>query len=462
MLVQVTAHGVHRGRILVAACLTLLALLPAGSSSPAAGTTPAMPQARSAYLSLAADREVRERTVLLSTRLTLPRPDSVFVEMDGTFAPLSTDAAATVYIEIDGRRVTNESTIDWRGSAVPVRHSFNAVGATRLTAESHTIELVAEPLAGSFTVSASSNLSVLVHPAARVSVARLGRTAGPFDFTTEGTSGPDTPHRRLVTLKADARSSVVALAAGTTQKASHDGDAMLGIYVDGRHPGTSRSFWAINDTCSCAEVQAPLFTQALVRGGRRSKVSLDATEFPWDVRFGSPAEDPASYLVRPTATLVVLGGGLRIFGRGRSRLPGYPDLWGTVWDGYCVGSNVGFDPCPPVSSTILLSEEVFRVPKDHSGVVMFAAKAGTGADERDAGGTLTLWLTIDGVRRGSTGIQELRAPFSVSGRDISSSYLAAGKERLRPGRHVVRVYGRADGSFWHVNLSRYAPLVWFD
>lgn len=179
-------------------------------------------------------------------------------------------------------------------------------------------------------------------------------------------------------------------------------------------------------------------------------------------RIGANPKTIPRYRVRPTATLVVLGGGLRVLGRGRSRLPGYPDLWGTVWDGYCVGSNVGFDPCPPVGSTVLLSEEVLEVPTDHSGVVMFTAKAGSGADERDLGGTLTLWLTIDGVRRGSTGIQEIRAPFSVSGRDISSSYLAAGEERLRPGRHVVRVYGRANGTFWHVNLSRYIPLVWFD
>lgn len=93
---------------------------------------------------------------------------------------------------------------------------------------------------------------------------------------------------------------------------------------------------------------------------------------------------------------------------------------------------------------------------------MIVAKSRHNADQVDEGGTITLWLTIDGVRRGSIGVQELRAPFSVSGRTISSSYLAAGKQRLRPGRHVVRVYGRADGSFWHVNLSRDLPLVWFD
>lgn len=294
-------------------------------------------------------------------------PDSVLVESDGTFAPLGAEAAASVFVQIDGRRVTNESVIDWRGSAVPVGHSFNAVGATRLSSGKHAIELVAEPIAGVFTVSASSNLSVFVHPAERVSVARLGREAGPYDFTTAGTSGPDTPHLPLVMLRADTRSPVVTLAAGSTQKAAHDGDAMFGIYLDGRHPGITSSSWAVNDTCSCAEVQAPLFTQGLLRrGGRGSTVSLEATEYPWDVKFGSPAEDPASYLVRPSATLVVLGGGMRVFGSGRSRLPGYADLAGTVWDGYCVGTNVGFDPCPPVGSNVLLAEETFNVPSGHS------------------------------------------------------------------------------------------------
>jgi hypothetical protein len=237
---------------------------------------------------------------------------------------------------------------------------------------------------------------------------------------------------------------------------------MLGIYRNGRHPGIATSSWSVNDTCSCAEVQAPLFTQALVAGDQRSNISLEATEYPWSVQFGSPAEDPASFLVRPSATLVVLGGGLRVYGAGRSRLPGYADLAGTVWDGYCVGSDVGFDPCPAVGSNVLLAEESLRVPAGHSGVVMFAAKSRNNADAVDPGGTIKLWLTIDGVRQGSTGIQELRAPFSVSGRTISTSYLAAGKGRLRPGRHIVRVFGRADGSFWHVNLSRDLPLVWFD
>lgn len=93
---------------------------------------------------------------------------------------------------------------------------------------------------------------------------------------------------------------------------------------------------------------------------------------------------------------------------------------------------------------------------------MIAAKARVQGDAADPGGRVALWITVDGARRGSTGIQDLRAPFSVSQRTISASYLAAGKLALRPGRHVVRVYGRADGDFLHLTLSRDLPLIWFD
>ena len=74
----------------------------------------------------------------------------------------------------------------------------------------------------------------------------------------------------------------------------------------------------------------------------------------------------------------------------------------------------------------------------------------------------TLWLTIDGVRRGSTGVQELVAPSTISQRTISASYLTADEHRLKPGWHTVQVIGHVRGSFFTVGLSRDLPLVWFD
>jgi hypothetical protein len=110
---------------------------------------------------------------------------------------------------------------------------------------------------------------------------------------------------------------------------------------------------------------------------------------------------------------------------------------------------------------VLVAEGVVDVPAGAPGVVMFDAKSRVQADGADAGGTVSMWLTVDGVREGSTGMQQLSEPSSVSERTIAASYLAAGSERLAPGRHVVRLYARADGSFIHVSLVRDLPLVWF-
>jgi len=93
---------------------------------------------------------------------------------------------------------------------------------------------------------------------------------------------------------------------------------------------------------------------------------------------------------------------------------------------------------------------------------MFTAKTRVQADQADPGGTLTLWLTLDGRRVGSTAVQQLRAPFSVSERTLAASYLAAGRERLKSGFHTVRLFAQADGSFIHVTTVRDVPLLVFD
>jgi hypothetical protein len=395
--------------------------------------------------------------VLLRRKVVLNRADNVLVESDGTFAPLSIDAAATVYVEIDGRRVTNVSSIDWRGSAVPVRHSFNAVGAASLSRGSHTVALIAAPSTGAFTVSATSNLSIFVHPAQRVSAGELVGEAGPFDYTTYGRRGPDAPHAPLVSLTGNKRGPTIALGSASTRKAAHDGDAMLGIYLDHQHPGPDASLWSVNDTCTCAEAEGPLYTHALLTGRESSTVSLDAAEFPWD--FG---EDPAIFVVRPTATLVTLSGGMRIARRAPAIIPGFPDEAGTVWQFVCVGSDVAWPGCPPVAAHVLIAADRFRVARPGRDVVMFTAKTRVQADQADAGGTLTMWLTLDGRRVGSTAVQQLRAPFSVSERTLAASYLAAGGERLKSGWHTVRLFAQADGSFIHVTTVRDLPLLIFD
>jgi hypothetical protein len=424
-------------------------------------------QVRSRYLALAQPRAVRARTTLLRGRLSLGRGDTVFVQTDGTYSPLGIGAAGSVFIEIDGRRVSNESVIDWRNSETPVRHSFNAIGAARLPKGTHDVELVAVPIAGAFTVSRSSNLGIHVHPAKQVSVARLPRQAGPFNFATSGLEGraDQLPHVTLASLVADTRTPTVALAAGSARRAGENGDAMFGIYLDGRHPGNRLSLWSVNDLCFCAELQAPLYAHAVLRGGsRRSRVSVEATEYPWD-QPGVPTklEDTAVYVVRPSATLVALGGDMHVVGNASSDRPATRGLAQTAWNWSCAVRGVNTGPhCPEVGTNLEIASETFEVPEQHSGVVMFAAKTRLQAGRHDVGGTVKLWLTIDGKRRGSLGVQELAAPDTIGQRTISASYLAAGKHRLRPGKHRVKVYARVDGSFDGVALSRDLPLIWFD
>jgi hypothetical protein len=442
------------------------------SDSPSAASTSSLKQAKeqmsSRYLSLSKGREVRAETTLLRARLPLHRRDSVFVQSDGTYAPLG-EAAGTVFIEIDGKKVSNESAIDWRSSKAPARHSFNAIGAAQLSRGTHEVELVAKPAAGSFAVSRSSNLSILVHPAKRVSLVRLTRKAGPFAFVTSHKGGRSDrlPHKPLTSLIADARSPTVVLASATGQKVGANGDAMLGIYLEHGYPGNGSSLWTVNDLCICAELQAPLYTQALFEhGGRRSLVSLEATEYPWDQPGAPPqlrGEDTADYAVQPGATLIALSGGLRVAGRGEPDRGGVRLLAGTAWDWSCIGRNPTLKRfCPRAGTDVQVASETIEVPKRHSGVVMFAAKDRVLASPYTLGGTTKLWLTVDGRQRGSIGVQELTPPSTISQRTISASYLAAGRHRLRPGKHTVKVYARAQGGFDAVSLSRDLPLVWFD
>jgi hypothetical protein len=446
-----------RARIL--GCGAVVVVLAGGGVPTAAAHAPSQ-VGGSLYLSLSNTRRVEGRATLLSATLALRRADSVFVESDGSYAPAAGGSAALVEVQIDGKEVSNTSSIDWRGSLAPVAHSFDAIGATMLAAGVHTVALVAEAVAGSFTVAAAANLSVFVHPAQTLSVARLGAPAGPFDFTSSGRFGPDLPHAALVTIPADVTGPTVALGAASERKIANDGDGMLGIYLDGKHPGPDTSLWTTNDLCICAEMEAPLFSHALLTGGSgSSSVSLDASEPPWSAAQG---ENPSIFEVEPRATLVVLRGGMRDVGSAKSLLRSFPDLAGGVYDHWCIGSSSGWPDCPDVGTAALLARAKIVVPARSAGVVMITAKARMGGDRADGGGTARLWITVDGKRRGSVGLQQLRGPYVESGRTMSASYLAAGSQRLRPGTHVIRLYGRADGTFLHLAYMRDVPLIWFD
>lgn len=448
---------------LVAASVCCCILAASSTAAPQTGATipsSTAQQLASVYRSLPRDTTVGGRQVLIAAHVTLARTDSVLVESDGDATPVGAGADAELSIEVDGRRVSNVSAIDWRQSVDPVELSYDAVGAAQLSAGTHTVDLIGDAAAGTFSVPAGANLSVFVHPAPAVQSAAIDATAGPFDFTTLGDVGPDLPHTPLASIQPSAAGALVALGSADSESDGHDGDAMLGLYLDGSHPGPASSMWTTSDTCTCAETTAPQFTQALLNGTPRSTVSLDATEFPWTLP-GPASEDPAIYAVPQGGNLVVLSGLTGLSGRADSVLPYFADQRGTVSDVSCVASTPGWPGCPSIGTNVLLARTAVYAKGPGPAVVMFTAKTREQGDGSDAGGTAKLWITVDGVPRGSTGVQQLVSPFSVSQRPITASYLAAGANALAPGLHTIAVYGRADGSFVHLAYLRDLPLVWF-
>jgi hypothetical protein len=419
--------------------------------------------AGSVYASLVADRTVDARTTLLRATVRLVRPETVLVTSDGSYAPLGPTSAGRIVVEVDGRRASNGSTLDWRGSLAPEEHSFDAIGLVGLPAGRHSVTLVGEPvdrLAGPFVVRATSNLSVLVHPAAHAAARTLGQASRSFDFRTSGINNQPTmlPHTPLLSVRTGGAADVIALASASDLPALPDraGDPMLGLYLDGRFLGIDRSSWSVNDHCQCAELRAPLAVQGrfLLRG--EHLISLDASEFPWNDRQG---ENPVRYRIGAGGRLVALLGGMNVAGVGQSRLP----LTGaSPWDYSAIGSSTGWPGVPPVGTNVLLAQETVTIPAHDDGVVLFAAKSRVQGDSADGGGTVSMWLTIDGRRVGSVGLQRLSSPYCESQRSISASYLAAGSGSLSPGAHVVSLYGRAEGTFLHLSLVRDLPLVWFD
>ncbi len=131
-------------------------------------------------------------------------------------------------------------------------------------------------------------------------------------------------------------------------------------------------------------------------------------------------------------------------------------------DWRCIGSDEGWPGCPAVDTEVVLAEANLTIPSGHNGVVLFMAKSRVQGDASDGGGTVSLWLTVDGQGFSSTGVQQLRAPDVVSQRTISASVLTAGPRALAPGPHTVRVHARASGSFMHLALVKDLPLLWFD
>jgi len=479
-----------------AAVLLSAALLTGPGHSSASKPRPVGQRVRSIYEQIAVDTAVESPKTLLRAVVNLSRADTLFVQSDGTYRPHGA-SAANVFIAVDGQKASNDSLVDWRTSQEKDAHPFDAVGSAALGRGTHTIELRAEPpslplcfvtgieagatsvsedcrpnggpsSAGSFDVLAGANLSVLVHPAEHVVSQRLAADAGPFNFDTAGYLTVDNLLTRPLPLTPLLSSTVaphkraIALGSGWLYPTARTSDAMLALLIDGRFPGDDTSSWGNQDLWYGAELRAPVSVHEFVRAsGKRQDVALGTTEFPWapDWVPGMP-DNPVVYSVAAGTTMTLLTGGFSVAGvaGGSASISPNPEP-------VTVGSSLYG---PPTGTDVALASGYIEVPRGSPGVVFFSAKALTqGGDGPDTGwtshGTISLSITIDGKSVGPHVVQQVSAPGdSGSGRTIATSYLAAGKDRLKAGQHQVVVRGRADGSFFRAWMWPNAALIWFD
>ena len=433
---------------------------------PALGAGP-----ESRYLELAADRTVAGRPgPLLESTVDMPRAGWLYLQSDGVYAPVDR-AQANVYITVNGAPASNDSIIDWRGSRAPNRHAFNAIGAVRVPAGKVRIALHARTVDGRATVLAGANLSIVTTSATHVAEARLPAASPWLDFDTrdtpEGVPIPERGHRTLLTAAArNTAGPVVGMASGHSYVSTSAGDAMWGIFLNGRESALDSATWSINDLFALgAEVQAPMFAQALYPSPPRgSDLQLVASESPY-YRPLMASTNAARYRVGTGTRLVTLAGGMRVSGRGLA--PGYDYAQAGHHRRYayvCIGTN-GFNPgkCPPLGGDVVVGRGRACIPSDHNGVVMFSAKSRIQGDDNDPGGTVSLRIRIDGRDVGRPSEQTLGPfPHSVSTRTIGASYLAAGERALAPGCHDVEAVARATGDFRNISLNADLPLLWFD
>jgi hypothetical protein len=438
-----------------------LALLALSVLSPAAGAE------GSRHLVLDADRAVDGAAALLATTVEAPRAAWAYLHADGSYAPTS-PAMANVYITVDGRRVSNESVVDWRGSIAPNARAFNAIAAVRLPAGVSRVALHGRST-GPVTVRAGSSLSILLDAADTATSVALDAPSPWLDLDTRGTpEGTPLPargrHAVLATRAGNRTGPVVAFASGRSYISDSPGDAMWGIFLNGREPRLHSATWSINDLFVGAEVQAPMFAHALFPSPPHdSRIDLVASESPYYVpRMAST--NAVRYRVGAGTRLVTLAGGMQVVGRGFAPRHDYVTRGSHRRYAYvCIGTN-GFRPekCPPMGTEVVLGRAKVCIPRGHDGVVMFSSRTRIQGDDHDAGGTVSLRLHIDG-RDVASNAQDLGPrPHAVSTRTIGTSYLAAGAHALRPGCHEVQAIGHAVGDFRNISLNADLPLLWFD
>ncbi|MHB9037817.1 MAG: hypothetical protein ACYC64_14255 [Armatimonadota bacterium] len=414
----------------------------------------------SQFVSLASDTYVSSNNqTILTQSITLSESKTVFVQADGRYYP-SGAATSSMYISIDGTGYGSSSTMNWADSTNPCQHSFNCIAAVTLAAGTHTINLEAYRNNGvAFIVGANSGMSIVVNPASTVNVATLASDTGVYNFTTLNIpQGSALPHTSMIGITTNNSSGrIVALGSGRMYRDSnYSGDAMIGIYYDGYSLPTSCATLSVNDLYQGAETQAPFYCQASIETTGSHTLSLDATEFGWT---GQGAEDPVRYRVGAASTLITMNGGMTV--SGSAPLDNLTNYWADYWP--LASSQI---PTPQYYAAMgagkVITSATVNIPAGHNGVVMFMGKTRLQADASDGGGTVFLYVAIDGVGLGTCGVQTIAYPNGESQRTICCSYLAAGANALSVGNHTVQLIGMATGSFLHLCDVGDVPLIWFD
>lgn len=419
--------------------------------------------ASSTYREVLVDTKVSGSSkTVLTTPVTLATPGWVYLQSDGRIFP---DGAgmASIAIWVNGQKVSNDSVQDWRGSTNPQQRSYNVVGVKYLPAGTHTVSLLASTAGAGVYFGSRSNLSVMTDAATTVTNAGLTTDTAQLNFNTvgvlEGSPLPAAARSQILSSTvASAGGPIVAFASGRSYVYGGYGDPMWGIFLNGAEPNIANMTWTINDMYTGAELQAPMFTQALfdLPAGNHA-VSLQASESPYD----NGLVNNVKYKIGANTRLVTLSGGMQVVGSALNPNASYytPNR---RYAYVCIGSSIGTAGCPAAGTETVLGEGIIDIPSGHNGVVLISAKSRVQGDQSDIGGTVELYLKVDGVVVGSWGVQQLAAPDSVSTRTISASYLASGANALSPGAHTIEVIGRASGSFKHLSMNADMPALWFD
>ena len=413
----------------------------------------------STYSEVASDAVIgsSDTTVLVSS-INLPKATWVYLQTDGRAYPNYGGAISAIWITADGSPVGSTSVIDWSVSKDPQQHSYNAIGAVYLKAGTHTIALHARSLNSvAYTLGATSNLDVLVNPATTVTKAQVPSDTGQLTYNVyalPATSALPTGIQASATVNGANGSTLVALSSARIYEYGHDGDPLTTIGMDGSSLPIDQASWSDNDMYGYAENQAPFFTHALIKNLStvNHTLQLMTSALPY-----SSGNNQVAYRMGAGSTLIGLQGGMSVVGSSPQGTDAH-----NVTKYICVGTSQNWAGCPNIGTAVPIAQADITIPAGNNGVVLITGKTRIQGGNSDAGGTGYLYLTVDGVRKGSLGVQQLQSPDSVSTRTLGTSYLATGANALAPGTHHVVLYAQASGSFIHLAYTLDLPLIWFD